>query len=53
MPTSTSSSSDQQPDWDAFDADVTPPAELVDAVMREDDENDPWLERYQQYDAEL
>ena len=32
----------------AFDIDPTPAAETVDAVMRDDDQHDPFLERYQQ-----
>jgi hypothetical protein len=34
-----------------FEADGTPAAETVDAVMRGDDQHDPFLERYQEEHA--
>jgi hypothetical protein len=34
-----------------FDVGCTPAAETVDAVMRDDDANDPYLEQYQHYGA--
>lgn len=34
-----------------LDSDITPTAEIVDAVMRDDDANDPYLEQYQRFAA--